>query len=410
MAVTPLTSYQRRLLVFLSVATFFEGYDFLALMQVLPALRKSFGIDHAAAGVLFTVVNAGTIIAYLLIRKADRLGRKRVLGITIAGYATFTGLSGFAPNIYVFGLLQLAARVFLVAEYATAMVVAAEEFPADRRGMALGLIQTFTSFGGILCAGLVPLLVKTEYGWRSVYFIGVIPLIILAYARRSLRETQRFTATADRVGAGSGPSFFAILQGPYRKRVLQLGAIWFLSYLTMQNAISFWKDYALTERGLSEAQAGGYIAAAAAVSLPMLAATGKLLDWIGRRHGAGVIFGLGSLGVFGCYSLPPGLLLGVSLTFAIWATSAFLPVLTAFNTELFPTELRANAMAWSNNLIGRLGYVFSPLLIGSIAEQMGWGTALRPTVVFALGALICVYLWMPETAGRELEDTARPAE
>jgi putative MFS transporter len=405
MAVTPLTSYQRRLLVFLSVATFFEGYDFLALMQVLPALRQTFGIDHAAAGVLFTVVNLGTIIAYALIRNADRWGRKRVLGITIAGYAIFSGLSGLAPNVYLFGLLQLAARVFLVAEYATAMVVAAEEFPADRRGMALGVIQTFTSLGGILCAAVVPMLVKTECGWRSVYLVGVIPLVILAYARRSLRETQRF----EERGAPAGESIFAILRGPFRKRVLQLGAIWFLSYLTMQNAISFWKDYALTEQGLQEAQAGRYIAGAAAISLPMLAGTGKLLDWIGRRHGAGLIFGLGALGVFGCYSLEPGLLLAVSLTFAIWATSAFLPVLTAFNTELFPTELRANAMAWSNNLIGRLGYVFSPLVLGGIAADVGWGMALRPTVVFALGALVLVYLWMPETAGRELEDTARAA-
>lgn len=404
MATTPLTGYQRRLLVFLSVATFFEGYDFLALMQVLPALRKSFVIDHATAGVLFTVVNAGTIIAYLLIRNADRVGRKRVLGITIAGYATFTGLSGLAPNLYVFGLLQLCARVFLVAEYATAMVVASEEFPADRRGMALGLIQTFTSLGGILCAGIVPMLVKSSLGWRAVYLVGVLPLLILAYARRSLKETQRFSATA----LGSGQPFFAILQGPYRKRILQLGAIWFLSYLTMQNAISFWKDYALTERGLTESQAGSYIAAAALLSLPMLAGTGKLLDWIGRRHGAGVIFSFGALGVFGCYSVDPGPLLGVALTLAIWATSAFLPVLTAFNTELFPTELRANAMAWSNNLIGRLGYVFSPLVIGGIADQVGWGSALRPTVIFAIGALVCVYLWMPETAGRELEDTARP--
>jgi putative MFS transporter len=82
-------------------------------------------------------------------------------------------------------------------------------------------------------------------------------------------------------------------------------------------------------------------------------------------------------------------------------------VLTAFNTELFPTELRANAMAWSNNLIGRLGYVFSPLVLGGIAEQVGWGSALRPTVVFALAALVLVYVWMPETAGRELEDTAQ---
>lgn len=401
---TPLSAYQRRLLIFLSVATFFEGYDFLALAQVLPALREDFDIGHTAAGLLFTVVNAGTVVAYWLVRKADRWGRKRVLSTTIAGYAVFTGLSGLAPNVYLFALLQLCARVFLVAEYATSMVVAAEEFPAARRGMALGVIQTFASFGAIVCAGLVPSLIATSYGWRSVYFVGLLPLGILAYARRDLQETRRFSErTAD---AQLGQGFSAILRGPYRRRVLQLGAIWFLSYLTMQNAISFWKDYALNDVGLSETEAGRSIALAAVGSLPMLAFTGKLLDRLGRRHGAGVIFGLGSLGVLGAYSLQGTLGLTLSLTFAIWAASAFLPVLAAFNTELFPTQLRGDAMAWSNNLLGRIGYVVSPLVVGWAAEQVGWGAALRPTVVFAVFALILVYLWMPETAGRELEDTA----
>ncbi|HTM44091.1 MAG TPA: MFS transporter, partial [Polyangiaceae bacterium] len=296
-----LTPYQRRLLIFLSVATFFEGYDFLALAQVLPALRASFEIGKVSAGILFTVVNAGTVIAYVLVRKADQWGRRRVLATTIAGYAVFTGLSGLAPNVYAFGLLQLCARIFLIAEYATSMVVASEEFPAARRGMALGVIQTFSSLGAIVCAGVVPKLVETSYGWRSVYFVGLLPLVILAYARRSLRETERFTAQAA-AKAHDPHRFFQILRGPYRTRVLQLGAIWFLSYLTMQNAISFWKDYALTEAGLTEAQAGRAIALGAVVSLPLLAGTGKLLDVLGRRHGAALVFGLGSLGVFGCYS------------------------------------------------------------------------------------------------------------
>jgi putative MFS transporter len=307
--------------------------------------------------------------------------------------------------VFVFALLQLLARVFLVAEYATSMVVASEEFPAARRGMALGTIQTFASLGAIVCAAVVPSLIASEYGWRAVYFVGVLPLVVLAYVRRGLKETRRFSEQVAEHPASN--SFAAILRGPYRRRVLQLGTIWFLSYLTMQNAISFWKDYALGELGMSEAQAGRAIAYAAAVSLPMLALTGKLIDWLGRRHGAGVIFSLGSLGVFGGYSLSDPVLLTCSLTFAIWATSAFLPVLTAFNTELFPTEVRGDAMAWSNNLLGRVGYVLSPALIGWVAHEVGWGAALRPTVVFALLALVCIYRWMPETAGRELEETAR---
>jgi putative MFS transporter len=76
-------------------------------------------------------------------------------------------------------------------------------------------------------------------------------------------------------------------------------------------------------------------------------------------------------------------------------------------TELFPTEARGNAMAWSNNLLGRLGYCLSPLAIGGLQAQYGWGLPLRLTAVFPLLAVALIYLWLPETNARELEDTSR---
>ncbi len=76
------------------------------------------------------------------------------------------------------------------------MVFAAEEYPADRRGMVMGVIQAFSSLGAIFCAGVVPLLLNTPWGWRTVYFAGVIPLLLLAFARRGLKETARFEAQA----------------------------------------------------------------------------------------------------------------------------------------------------------------------------------------------------------------------
>ena len=61
---TPLTAYQRRLFAFLGVATFFEGYDFFALTQVLSSLRDEFGLDREQSGRLFGVINFGTLVAY----------------------------------------------------------------------------------------------------------------------------------------------------------------------------------------------------------------------------------------------------------------------------------------------------------------------------------------------------------
>ena len=93
---TPFTPYQRRLFAFLSVATFFEGYDLIAITQLLPNLRAELGIDQAQAGVLVAGVNLGAVAAWLLVWRADRWGRRRLLAVTIAGYTVFTATTGRA--------------------------------------------------------------------------------------------------------------------------------------------------------------------------------------------------------------------------------------------------------------------------------------------------------------------------
>lgn len=398
------TPYQKRLFLFLSVATFFEGYDFLALTQILPNLRADFGLAVADSGYLVAFINAGTVIAYLLVRRADRWGRKRVLTATIAGYTLCTFLTGFSPNVYAFAVLQLLARIFLIAEWATSTVVAAEEYPAVRRGMVIGVISAFSSLGAVVCAGVVPLLLHTRYGWRAVYFVGIAPLVVLAFARRGLRETRRF---AQQVGSSAAARpLSAILRSPHRKRVLQVGLIWLLTYVCTQNGVTFFKEFAVAERGMSDADVGKAISIAAVAAMPLVFYVGRLLDRVGRRLGAVIIFGLSAAGVFCSYTLRGQWTLTFCLVFAIFGVSGVLPVLNAYTAELFPTELRGDAFAWSNNLIGRIGYVLSPALVGFAAGQVGWGPAVRVTAVFPILALLLILWLLPETSSRELEETA----
>jgi MFS transporter, putative metabolite:H+ symporter len=400
----PLTRYQRVLFLFLGVATFFEGYDLFALAQILPNLRADLGLTTAQGGVLVAVANVGTVLAYLLIYRADRWGRRRVLTITIAGYTFFSFLTALSFDAWSFAIFQLLARIFLIGEYAVAMVYAAEEYPADRRGMVIGVIQACSSLGAIVCAGTVPLLLETPLGWRSVYLVGTVPLLIIAVARRNLRETTRFAReTAAEEGEAS---FLRILRGPYRRRVFQLGTIWALTFICTQNAVVFWKEFALSERGLTDAQVGAMLTIASLVSMPLVFASGKLLDVIGRRRGAAVIFGVTSAGTLASYTLHSEAALTFALVLGILGTSAVLPVLNAFTTELFPTSLRSEAFAWSNNLIGRAAYLLSPVAIGITADAVGWGTAVSATAVFPLVALALILIWLPETGGRELEETS----
>src|SRR6185503_5713076 len=128
--------------------------------------------------------------------------------------------------------------------------IAAEEYPAKRRGMVIGVVSATTGLGSVVCALVVPPLTHA-FGWRSVYFAGIVPLLLLAWSRRGLRETERFLARPKDDGARS---VFSILTGPYRRRVLELGAIWFLTYVCTQNVVTLWKDYALGDLGITEGQ------------------------------------------------------------------------------------------------------------------------------------------------------------
>lgn len=394
--------YQRRLLVFLSVATFFEGYDFFALSQLLPHLRGYFGLTPGEGTTLVALVNAGTVLAYLIVDRADRWGRRRVLTVTILGYTVFTLLSGLAPDAISFTVAQIIARIFLIGEWATSMVIAAEEFPAARRGTVIGIISAAAGLGSVVCAGVVPLLLKTPLGWRSVYLVGVIPLLLLAWSRRSLRETRRFAERAP----VARPSLFSIWSTPHARRVLEMGAIWFLCYICSQNAVMFWKEFALNERALSEEQAGQAITIAALVAMPLAFASGRFLDSVGRRIGGTVLLGAMAVGVFVAYTATSALWLTVGLVVGVVGLNTMLTVLNAFTAELFPTEHRAQAFAWSNNLIGRVGYWLSPFGIGLFVDSLGWGGVMRLTPIFPLIAIVLIWLLLPETKGRELEQTA----
>jgi putative MFS transporter len=284
------------------------------------------------------------------------------------------------------------------------MVVAAEEFPAERRGSVIGIITAASSLGGVVCAGLVPILVNA-FGWRSVYFAGVLPLLLMAWARRDLRETALF---AGQSAVESRRPLGAILRTSHRRRVLSLGAIWFLTYVCTQNGVTLWKDYAIREVGHSPASAAMIITIGALVSMPLCFLSGRLFDRIGRRPGAVLVYGAVVAGVLGIYGMKGQLSLTLAMIVAMVGLTTVLIVLNAFTTELFPTNVRGDAFMWSNNLIGRIGYWLSPPIVGFLAEEVGWGPVVRATVVFPVIALFLVLSLLPETRAAVLGDAASP--
>jgi putative MFS transporter len=237
-----------------------------------------------------------------------------------------------------------------------------------------------------------------------VYVAGAVPLVLVAFARRGLKETARFAQSS-----ASPPKAIALLahlRGPYGKRILQLAGLWSLTYLCTQSATTFWKDFAVTERGFTDQRVGTALTLAALGSLPLVFFAGSLLDKLGRRAGGALILVTSAVGVVLAYQLTGQWGLTGALLIAIAGTNAVLPLLNAYTTELFPTAMRADAFALANNLLGRVGYIASPALVGWAAQATSWSTAVSATTGFLLAALALMLWVLPETKGLELEQSS----
>ena len=78
-----LSPYHRRLFVFLSVASFFEGFDYYALAQLLPELRTAFSLSVPQGTSMASFINIGMVLSFFLARQGDRFGRRRLLSLSL---------------------------------------------------------------------------------------------------------------------------------------------------------------------------------------------------------------------------------------------------------------------------------------------------------------------------------------
>lgn len=400
------------LLALLSTATFFEGYDFILLNLVLPYLRADFDLSMRQTGYAASAIAVGTIAAFFVMRLGDSLGRRTMLLITVLGYTLATGLTAASTGIVSFVVLQFIARVFLVAEWGIATVILAEELPASKRGLGISIVQSAAGVGGIVGSALFPLAAKAALGWRMMYLIGLVPLLLVAAIRARMTETRRYAA-ATQDGA-QPPVWTEVLAPQYRRTLAVVAALWFFMYLAYTPIMTFWTTFAMQDRGLSPKEISLVLAVAYTLGLSGFVVAGKLMDGWGRRPTAALFFGGGSLATLGAFLGPPGpLAMGAGLVVLIFFATGYISLVATVSAELFPTRLRASAAAWTNNSLGRIGMVAAPALVGLMAEYFadplvksstGVGQAVAVTAIAPLVCAALVLAFVPETRGRELEE------
>ena len=98
--------YLWQLLGLLVPATIFEGYDITIFHLCTPDIAATFHLGNQAIGVIASIVRLGTVMSFLVISCADRVGRKPVISVTVLGYGIFTMLTGLSRGLVTFTLFQ----------------------------------------------------------------------------------------------------------------------------------------------------------------------------------------------------------------------------------------------------------------------------------------------------------------
>src|SRR5260370_10199466 len=133
---------------------------------------------------------------------ADYIGRIRTLALSILIYSVFTALQGFAQDVWQLGLFRFIAGLGTGAELMIAIPLVAEAFAETHRAKILGFMMTGGGFGQIFAASIYDWV--GPYGWRYVFFCGIVPALLLAFLRRRMVEPERFTAVKARRQALAG--------------------------------------------------------------------------------------------------------------------------------------------------------------------------------------------------------------
>jgi MFS transporter, MHS family, proline/betaine transporter len=400
---------------FSSLGWAFDLFDLFILLYVAPILAKVFfpsGNPMLSLAGVYAAFTATLLMrplgGYLFGTYADRNGRKRAMVVAATGVGFSTGLMGALPTVQALGVLatflflalRLVQGVFMGGMVASTHTLGTESIAPHRRGLASGIISGGGSGVGKLMASLAFLLVGALFpgpefevwGWRVMFFTGLLSSLLGLFVFTRLQESpmwvalQKQKASTQIEASSPAPASLKSFVPAVLLGILLTTAGGGLSYLTSGYLPTFMK----LVNHVKPTDLGLILSGSALAVIASSVAAGALTDWIGRKR-AMMIYGLVSL--FAIPLLYRGLATATDLrTIGLHAvllsgagTFCYAPLLIVLN-ERFPTALRASGTSLSWNVGFALGGSMPVLvsLFTQVASDLSFSLALSTALLAAL--------------------------
>lgn len=439
MSPSPSTATERRtvswVVALCALALVFDGYDLVVYGTVVPVLLGDpshlGAITPGEAGRLGSYALVGVLVGALAAGAVgDRVGRRKVLLVNLVWFSVGMGATALTHSVLTFGIFRFLTGVGVGALVATVGAMVAEFAPEGRRNRYNAIVYSGIPAGGVLAA-VVALVLDDVTGWRGLFWVGALPLVVLfplaltklpesprwlvatGRAAEAQRVCERFGlplpapvgappvgAPAQRVGFAAlatrrlGPATLLLGMMSFAGLLLTYGLNTWLPEIMGQNG--YGKDWSLTFLLILNGGAivGGLLASASA-------------DRVGARSVVATTFVMATAALL---LLPLDLPLGaLVLAVAVAGTGTIGTQVLIYGlvSNFYPTAARAAGVAWCAGF-GRLGGILGPVIGGAlVGAGVGGGVAFRIfAAVAVVGALVTLLV---PTASEEVEgDRALP--
>jgi MFS family permease len=418
------TPEQRRTLFAAAMGWALDAFDAMLYSLVLAMLMRDLGISKTAAGLLGTLTLLGSGIGGVWFGfVADRVGRKQALMASILTYSVCSFASGLATSVVTLAGARFVLGLGMGGAWNTGATIVAESWPTELRAKALSIVQCSWA-PGFAAAALVAGPVSRYFGWRAVFFVGILPALVTLWIQRTMPESELWQAQASQAKARApnfdgkdakglslqshpSDSFSVIFRFPYVRYTLALLLFNFFALFAWWGLFTWMPPYL----SLPVSQGGRGFGVMGMTTLlvvlnlcgmlPGYTSFGWVADQIGRRN------------AFLGYSIMAALLIPLYAAARSQAGLLVLGTLVAFfgtglfsgsgimGSEIFPTAVRARALGFTYNG-ARAMSALSPLVIGRVGQAKGLSWAFYLCAAgYLLAALITTQL--PETRGKQLE-------
>jgi len=383
-----------------------------------PCWMRHLGMSKTVAGTLGTLTLLASGIGGILFGfLADRIGRKQALMASILTYSMCSFASGLATSIAMLAVARFMLGLGMGGEWNTGATLVAESWPTEFRAKAISMVQSSWALG-FAAAALVAGPVARYYGWRAVFFVGILPAMVTLWIQRSVPESELWrerqspvTGDSDRAGKDLtncvSARFSVIFRAPYARPTFALLLFNFFGLFAWWGLFTWLPPYLSlpVEQGGRGFGVLGMTTLMVVLNLcgmfPGYLSFGWVADHFGRRK-ACLFYTLASALLIPLYAAArsPSVLLVLGTVVAFFGTGIFSGS-GIMGSEIFPTAVRARALGFTYNGARALSSV-APLVIGRVGQTKGLSWAFYLCAAgYLLAALMTTQL--PETKGKRLE-------